>query len=76
MLVDLAGGDVVIAGQRQGEVPFVVSEIQVDFGACTKTQYEARDAAKQARVFWHGPDCSTKHSPCSAGAMRPASTDT
>lgn len=72
MLVDLAGGDIVIAGQGQGQIPFVIPEIQIDFGTCTMTQY----AAKQARVFWHGPDCRTKHSPCSAGAMRPASTDT
>lgn len=72
MLVDLAGGDVVIASQGQGEISFVVPEIQVDFGTCNGTQY----AAKWTREFWYGPDCRTKHSPCSAGAMRPASTDT
>lgn len=72
MLVNLASGDVVIAGKGQGQVPFVIPEIQIDFGTWTKTQY----AVEQARVFWYGPDCRTKHSPCSAGAIRPASTDT
>lgn len=42
MLVDLSGGDVVIAGQGQGQVPFVVPEIQVDFGTCTSTQYAVK----------------------------------
>lgn len=42
MLVDLAGGDVVIAGQGQGEVPLVVAEIQVDFGTCTTSQYAVK----------------------------------
>jgi hypothetical protein len=32
MLVDLAGGDVVVSGQSQGKVPFVVAKIQIDFG--------------------------------------------
>lgn len=36
MLIDLAGGDVVIAGEGQGQVPFVVAEIQVDFGTWKK----------------------------------------
>lgn len=42
MLVDLSGGDVVIAGQGQGQVPFVVPEIQVDFGTCTSNQYAVK----------------------------------
>lgn len=42
MLVDLSGGDVVIAGQGQGQIPFVVPEIQIDFGTCTRTQYAAK----------------------------------
>lgn len=33
MLVDLAGGDVVVTGQGEAKVPLVVSEVQVDFGS-------------------------------------------
>lgn len=72
MLIDLAGGDVVVSGQGQGKVPFVVPEIQIDFGTWIKSQH----AAKLTMVFHYEPDCRTKHSPCSAGAIRPASTDT
>lgn len=33
MLVHLSGGNVVVAGQGEAEVSFVVTEIQVDFGS-------------------------------------------
>lgn len=36
VLVDLAGGDVVVASQGDGEVSLVVSKVQVDFGALRK----------------------------------------
>lgn len=35
VLVDLAGGDVVVAGQGHAEISLVISEIEVDFGALT-----------------------------------------
>lgn len=72
MLIDLAGGDVVVTSQGQGKVPLVVTEIQIDFGTWIMSKY----AAKRGVVFYYEPDCRTKHSPCSAGAIRPASTDT
>lgn len=33
MLVDLSGGDVVVAGKSEAKVSLVVTEIQVDFGS-------------------------------------------
>lgn len=72
--VDLAGGDVVLAGEADREVTLVVAEIEIDFGACGGI------SLCDGCVWLHGmfdvPEHRTKHSPCSAGAIRPASTDT
>lgn len=46
MLVDLAGGDVVVAGQGESQVPLIVSEIQVDFRPCKEKQISAETTRK------------------------------
>lgn len=40
MLVDLAGGDVVVAGQGYREISLVVAQVEVDLGALKNSQHE------------------------------------
>jgi hypothetical protein len=43
--VDLAGRDVVLAGEANGEIPLVVAEIKVDLAACTESDFVMSHAA-------------------------------
>lgn len=51
MLVDFAGGDVIVTGQGHGEVSLVVTQVKVDLGAWRHSQYgrttEKREIAKK-----------------------------
>lgn len=75
--VDLAGGDVVFAREADREISLVVAKIEVYFRAYGVDQRFCTWVSAPSPVSDNDePEHKTKHSPCSAGAIRPASTDT
>lgn len=77
VLVDLAGGDVVVSGEGDGEVSLVVAEIEVDFGALRRmvsTPEKAR-RNKSMRVYLMSGRSTPRAQPGPSSLHRPRHRD-